>query len=44
MLSACHVAESLRDSVVPPLGCGVSLGEVDLRGGAEREATQILTS
>ncbi len=32
MLSASHVAESLRDSVVPQLGCGVSLGEADLRG------------
>ncbi len=33
MLSASHVAESLRDSVVPQLGCGVSLGEADLRAG-----------
>ncbi len=39
MLSASHVAESLRDSVVPQLGCGVSLGEADLRGGVQREVS-----
>ncbi len=30
MLSAIHVAESLRDSEEPQLGCSVSLGEADL--------------
>ncbi len=39
MLSACRVAESLRGSVVPQFGCSVSLGEADLRGGAEREVS-----
>ncbi len=30
MMSASHVAESLRDSEEPQLRCGVSLGEADL--------------
>ncbi len=37
MLSASHVAESLRDSEEPQPSCGVSLGEADLRGGVQRE-------
>ncbi len=44
MLSASHVAESLRDSVVLQRGCGVSLGEADLRGGAQRDASTIYLS
>ncbi len=43
MLSASHVAESLRDSEEPQLGCGVSLGEADLRGGVQREVSEIDT-
>ncbi len=39
MLSASHVAESLRDSEEPQLRCGVSLGEADLRGGVQREVS-----
>ena len=39
MLSASHIAESLRDSEVPQLGCGVSLGEADLRGGVQRDVS-----
>ncbi len=39
MLSASHVAESLRDSVVSQLSCGVSFGEADLRGGIQREVS-----
>ena len=39
MLSASHVAESLRDSEEPQLGCGVSLGEADLRSGVQREVS-----
>ena len=39
MLSARHVAESLRDSEAPLLSCGVSLGEADLRGGVQREVS-----
>ncbi len=35
MLSASHVAESLRDSEEPQFRCGVSLGEADLRGGGQ---------
>ncbi len=38
MMSASHVAESLRDSEEPPPRCGVSLGEADLRGGEPAEA------
>ncbi len=37
MMSASHVAESLRDSEEPQPRCGVSLGEADLRGGVQRE-------
>ncbi len=37
MLSASHVAESLRDSGEPRLCCRVSLGEADLRGGIPRK-------
>ncbi len=37
MLSASHIAESLRDSESPQFGCGVSLGEADLRGGVQLE-------
>ncbi len=40
MLSASHVAESLRDSEEPQLGCGVSLGEADLRSGVQREVSK----
>ncbi len=42
MISASHVAESLRDSEQPQLGCGVCLGEADLRCGvrATRLANQ----
>ncbi len=40
MLSANHVAESLRDSEVPQLDCGVSLEEADLRGGVQREVSK----
>ena len=39
MLSASHVAESLRDSEEPQLGCGVSLGEAELRAGVQREVS-----
>ncbi len=41
MMSASHVAESLRDSEEPQLRCGVSLGEADLRGGVQREVSFI---
>ncbi len=37
MLSASHVAESLRDSEEPQQSCVVSLGEADLRGNIQRE-------
>ncbi len=36
MLSASHVAESLRDSEEQQPSCGVSLGEADLRGVTHR--------
>ncbi len=42
MLSASDVAEALRDSVVPQLGCGVSLPEADLRAGDWREVSLIV--
>ncbi len=42
MLSASHVAESLRDSEEPQLGCGVSLGEADLRDGVQRKVSSLL--
>ncbi len=40
MLWASHVGESLRDSEESQLGCGVSLGEADLRGGDQREVSK----
>ncbi len=43
MLWASHVAESLRDSVVPRLACGVSLGEADLRGDVQPVVSFFLT-
>ncbi len=43
MLSASHVAESLRDSEEPQLRYGVSLGETDLRGGVQRETARTFT-
>ncbi len=39
MLSASHVAESLRDSEELQRSCGVSLGEADLRSGVQREVS-----
>ncbi len=41
-VSAGHVAESLRDAVLPQLGCGVSLGEADLRGVAQRAVPELI--
>ena len=40
MMSARHVAESLRDSGEAQPSCGVSLGEADLRGGVQQEVSK----
>ncbi len=43
MLSASHLAESLRDSVVPQLGCGVSLAEADQPGGIPQKMSSFFS-
>ncbi len=44
MLLATHVAQSLRDLGEPQLGCGVSLGEADLRGSVRPDVSILVSS